>query len=50
VTRRLPHILLVLIRHGIAQLVAPRAVRWPWLLRWVPLAGLNGPQRFRRLF
>ncbi len=27
-----------------------RADRLPWLARWVPLARLTGPQRFRRLF
>ena len=48
--RRLPHILQVLVRHGIAHLVAQCAARLPWLARWVPLARLTGPQRFRRLF
>jgi ubiquinone biosynthesis protein len=48
--RRLPHIVLVLIRHGIAYLVARGGHRFAWLARAVPLARLTGPQRFRRLF
>jgi len=48
--RRLPHILRVTIRHAVAHFVARRAGRAPWLARWVPLARLTGPERFRRLF
>jgi ubiquinone biosynthesis protein len=48
--RRLPHILWVLLRHGIAYLASLYAARFPFLTRWVPLAQLPGPKRFRRLF
>lgn len=47
--RRLLHLTRVLLTHGLARIVAMYAP-WPWLLRLVPLAGLTGPQRFRRLF
>ena len=47
--RRLLHIVRVLVVHAVAHLIA-RRLRWPWLLRRVPLAALTGPQRFRRLF
>ena len=49
-TFRLPHILRVAVRHAIAYLAARYSARLPLLLRWVPLARLTGPQRFRRLF
>lgn len=44
--RRLFHIVRVLLAHGVAHLFARRG----WRLRFVPLALLTGPQRFRRLF
>ncbi|HSL23711.1 MAG TPA: AarF/UbiB family protein [Vicinamibacterales bacterium] len=49
ILRRLPHILRVVIAHGIANVVASRP-RLRWLARWAPLARLTGPERFRRLF
>ena len=47
--RRVLHIVRVVAAHGFAHLVA-RHAPWPWLVRLVPVARLNGPQRFRRLF
>jgi len=47
--RRLLHIARVLIAHGVAYLVVRWLGWWPWLVRRVPLAGLSGPRRFRRV-
>ena len=44
--RRLLHIARVLSTHGVAHLLARRG----WLTRRIPLVGMTGPQRFRRLF
>jgi len=49
-TRRLLHIARVLVAHAVAHAVARYGSRWPWLVRRLALAGLSGPQRFRRLF
>ena len=48
--RRVLRIQRVLIAHGFAHLVARYARLWPWLVRRVALARLDGPRRFRRLF
>lgn len=48
--RRLLHIARVLAAHAVARVVARHAARWPWLAARVPLAGLTGARRFRRLF
>jgi predicted unusual protein kinase regulating ubiquinone biosynthesis (AarF/ABC1/UbiB family) len=47
-SRRLLHVIRVLVVHGIAQAVA--RMTWVWPRRLFPLAALTGPQRFRRLF
>jgi ubiquinone biosynthesis protein len=48
--RRMLHILRVLVAHAVAWAIVRHESRWPWLVSRVPLARLEGPKRFRRLF
>jgi len=48
--RRLLRIARVLVAHMGAHLLVRYISWWPWLVRRSALAGLSGPQRFRRLF
>ena len=49
-TRRLLHVVRVLVAHGVAHAIARYGAHLPWLVRRSSLASLAAPQRFRRLF
>lgn len=49
-SRRLLHVVRVLVAHGWAHALTRYASHLPWLLRTSSLARLTAPQRFRRLF
>ena len=49
-TRRLLHVVRVLVAHGVAHAIARYGAHLPWLVRRSSLASLTAPQRFRRLF
>lgn len=49
-SRRLFHVVRVLLVYGTAHVVARYGARLPWLVRRSALASLTPPQRFRRLF
>lgn len=49
-TRRLLHVIRVLVAHGVAHAMARYGAHLPWLVRRSTLARLTAPQRFRRLF
>jgi ubiquinone biosynthesis protein len=49
-SRRLGHIVAVVVRHGLAHALGRRLARWPRLARRVAGEPLPGPERLRRVF
>jgi ubiquinone biosynthesis protein len=49
-TRRLAHLVSVVVRHGIVHAAGARLPHWSWLVRRFPPRDLSGPERLRTVF